>query len=160
MGGTSSLLLSVFGLALVPTRAQSISATEAEKHIGQRSTVCGTVTGEHTATSSRGEPTFVNLDGRYPNQIFTLLIWGEDRPSVGTLPADGSHVCATGVIQEYRGLPEIVVLSAAQLSRSAPTGAAATPSGATARCRDGSYSYSQHRQGTCSHHGGVAEWLQ
>ncbi|MGZ4358598.1 MAG: DUF3761 domain-containing protein [Gaiellaceae bacterium] len=35
----------------------------------------------------------------------------------------------------------------------------APPPGATARCRDGSYSYSQHRSGTCSHHGGVAEWL-
>jgi len=33
------------------------------------------------------------------------------------------------------------------------------PSGATAKCRDGTYSYSQHRQGTCSGHGGVAEWL-
>lgn len=32
-------------------------------------------------------------------------------------------------------------------------------SGATAKCRDGSYSYSQHRQGTCSGHGGVAQWL-
>lgn len=33
------------------------------------------------------------------------------------------------------------------------------PVGATARCRDGSYSFSQHRRGTCSHHGGVAEWF-
>lgn len=33
------------------------------------------------------------------------------------------------------------------------------PAGATARCGDGSYSFSQHRRGTCSHHGGVAEWL-
>lgn len=33
------------------------------------------------------------------------------------------------------------------------------PSGASAKCRDGSYSYSQHRQGTCSGHGGVAQWL-
>jgi hypothetical protein len=33
------------------------------------------------------------------------------------------------------------------------------PAGATARCRDGSYSFSQHRQGTCSHHGGVATWF-
>jgi hypothetical protein len=31
--------------------------------------------------------------------------------------------------------------------------------GASAVCRDGSYSYSQHRQGTCSHHGGVMKWL-
>lgn len=30
--------------------------------------------------------------------------------------------------------------------------------GATARCNDGSYSYSQHRSGTCSGHKGVAVW--
>jgi Protein of unknown function (DUF3761) len=33
------------------------------------------------------------------------------------------------------------------------------PAGATAQCRDGTYSFSQHRQGTCSHHGGVEQWL-
>jgi hypothetical protein len=33
------------------------------------------------------------------------------------------------------------------------------PAGASARCRDGSYSFSMHRRGTCSHHGGVAEWF-
>jgi hypothetical protein len=33
------------------------------------------------------------------------------------------------------------------------------PEGATARCRDGSWSFSEHRGGTCSHHGGVAHWL-
>ena len=32
-------------------------------------------------------------------------------------------------------------------------------SGATAQCGDGTYSYSQSHSGTCSHHGGVAEWL-
>jgi hypothetical protein len=33
------------------------------------------------------------------------------------------------------------------------------PAGATAQCKDGSYSYSQHRSGTCSGHGGVKQWL-
>ncbi|MBU9171524.1 DUF3761 domain-containing protein [Burkholderia gladioli] len=32
------------------------------------------------------------------------------------------------------------------------------PAGATARCRDGTYSFSRHRSGTCSRHGGVAQW--
>lgn len=32
------------------------------------------------------------------------------------------------------------------------------PEGATARCRDGAYSFSRHRRGTCSGHGGVAAW--
>jgi len=35
----------------------------------------------------------------------------------------------------------------------------AVPAGATARCTDGTYSFSQSRSGTCSHHGGVSEWL-
>lgn len=29
----------------------------------------------------------------------------------------------------------------------------------TAKCRDGSLSYSAHRSGTCSRHGGVASWM-
>ncbi len=40
-----------------------------------------------------------------------------------------------------------------------PVHADAPPAGATAQCGDGSYSFSQHRSGTCSHHGGVARWL-
>ena len=51
-------------------------------------------------------------------------------------------------------------------SQAAPRGRAPaatpqrTPAGQpTARCKDGTMSYSQHRSGTCSRHGGVAEWL-
>lgn len=33
------------------------------------------------------------------------------------------------------------------------------PIGASAQCGDGTYSFSQSRRGTCSHHGGVASWL-
>lgn len=40
-----------------------------------------------------------------------------------------------------------------------PYEAPSAPAGATAQCEDGTYSYSQSRRGTCSHHGGVASWL-
>ena len=33
------------------------------------------------------------------------------------------------------------------------------PAGASAQCRDGSFSFSEHHRGTCSYHGGVASWL-
>lgn len=39
-----------------------------------------------------------------------------------------------------------------------PMYASQRPAGASAQCRDGTYSFSEHRQGTCSHHGGVASW--
>jgi Protein of unknown function (DUF3761) len=40
-----------------------------------------------------------------------------------------------------------------------PVAAPKAPAGATAKCNDGTYSSSQHRSGTCSRHGGVAQWL-
>ncbi|MBA3898256.1 MAG: DUF3761 domain-containing protein [Sphingomonadaceae bacterium] len=47
--------------------------------------------------------------------------------------------------------------------RAAPAAAgqnthAGGPNGATAKCRDNTYSSSAHRSGTCSRHGGVAQW--
>ncbi len=39
-----------------------------------------------------------------------------------------------------------------------PTYYSSRPKGATALCRDGTYSFSRSRRGTCSHHGGVAQW--
>jgi hypothetical protein len=33
------------------------------------------------------------------------------------------------------------------------------PTGATAQCRDQTFSFSEHHRGTCSHHGGVLHWL-
>ncbi|WP_096240335.1 DUF3761 domain-containing protein [Streptomyces olivochromogenes] len=36
----------------------------------------------------------------------------------------------------------------------------ARPRGAMAKCKDASYSYSAHFQGTCSHHRGVKYWYR
>lgn len=109
------LLLSLVGLAFVPVSAQSVSAANAKNHVGEKVTVCGKVANEWTATGSKGEPTFINLDEPYPHQIFTIVVWGEDKPAVGKLPDQGSHVCIFGVIQEYHGVPEIKVWSRSQL---------------------------------------------
>jgi hypothetical protein len=110
---TLFLLLSI---ALLPAVAETITAADAKNHVGDQATVCGEVTGEKTAANSRGKPTFINLDSVYPKQVFTILVWGEDSKNVGELPRVGSRVCASGVIQDYKGVPEIVVRSSGQLS--------------------------------------------
>jgi hypothetical protein len=33
------------------------------------------------------------------------------------------------------------------------------PTGAIAKCKDGTYSHAKGHSGACSSHGGVAEWL-
>lgn len=67
-----------------------------------------------------------------------------------TAPATASGSCAADY---YRNSDGICV------HRPVKKQGSAAPQGATAQCRDGSYSFSQHRRGTCSHHGGVAKWL-
>lgn len=41
-----------------------------------------------------------------------------------------------------------------------PVRAQVVPKGASAQCRDLSYSFSASRRGTCSHHGGVRTWYK
>ncbi|MFF2102317.1 DUF3761 domain-containing protein [Streptomyces sp. NPDC058202] len=41
-----------------------------------------------------------------------------------------------------------------------PSSLSAHPRGATAKCKDNTYSYSAHFRGTCSHHRGVKYWYR
>jgi hypothetical protein len=106
-------------LLLVPSIgfAGTITAAQAREHDGETATVCGTVTNEHVAQGSRGKPTFMDLDSKFPDQVFAILVWDDDRTNVGPLPVTGIHVCATGLIQYYHGVPQMVVRSSKQLSR-------------------------------------------
>jgi hypothetical protein len=52
-----------------------------------------------------------------------------------------------------------ILAAAAALALGGAAFGASPPPGATARCGDGSFSYSRHHSGTCSHHGGVTVWL-
>jgi hypothetical protein len=113
-------IIPLLGLLLIADsfgQAQSLTTAQAKAHEGENATVCGTIAGERTSTTSRGEPTFINLDSAYPKQVFTILVWGDDQKSVGDLPPSGSHVCVTGLIKDYRGVPEIEVKTKDQIGR-------------------------------------------
>jgi hypothetical protein len=58
-----------------------------------------------------------------------------------------------------RGVPTVYFGTYASAGSSSTSTSTSTSGGATARCVDGTLSYSAHRSGTCSHHGGVAEWI-
>jgi hypothetical protein len=49
--------------------------------------------------------------------------------------------------------------AASTTRRSTAAGENSNPTGATAQCKDGTYSHAAHHSGACSHHGGVAKWL-
>jgi micrococcal nuclease len=114
----TSTLLSVFLGALLANASTPLTPVQASRHIGERATVCGVVASGHFAIRSRGNPTFLNMERPYPNQIFTVLIWGSDRDKFGApeLEYQGRQICVTGEIRSYRGIPEIVATKPTQIT--------------------------------------------
>jgi len=111
-------LLVIALFSVIPLIAQKrLTAEEAKAHIGETATVCGTVVSTHYATRTKGSPTFLNLDEPYPNQVFTILIWGSERPTFGDPEAryGRKKVCVTGLIKDYRGVPEMIVKQPSQI---------------------------------------------
>jgi hypothetical protein len=90
---------------------------QAKNHFRETATVCGLVVSTKYSASSRRSPTLLDLDHPYPQQPFTIVIWGTDRPKFGAPEATyaGKRVCVTGTIQEYRGKPEIIATDPSQI---------------------------------------------
>jgi len=96
-----------------------VNPIDADKFIGMEKTVCGIVASATYAIRSRGKPTFLNLDQPYPDEIFTIVIWGSDRNKFKNPPEvffKGKRVCVTGIIETYRGKPRIVVRGPDQIT--------------------------------------------
>jgi hypothetical protein len=106
-------------ILLLPLEAQKkLSPAEAKDHIGENATVCGNVVSTRYAASTKGQPTFLNLGKPYPNQIFTVVIWGNNRGKFGRpeVEYNEKRICVTGKIVEYRRVPEIVADDLAQIA--------------------------------------------
>jgi hypothetical protein len=91
----------------------AISWSNASTHVGERVTVEGPVVSTKYASSSRGEPTFLNIGKPYPDPgRFTVVIWGENRSNFPESPEDayeGKNICVSGLIETYQGSPQIIV---------------------------------------------------
>jgi hypothetical protein len=105
-------------LAAAPAGAATLAAEEAAHHVGETATVCGIVASARFAEHSKAQPTFLNLDKPYPEQRFTIVIFGRDREKFGTPEIALLHqrVCATGVIKLYDARPEMIVEDLVQLA--------------------------------------------
>ena len=89
-----------------------VPAAEAARHVGERRTVCGEVASTRYLPSVDGEPTFLNLGRPYPNQVFTVLVWGDDRPRFDRPPEErfrDRRICVTATIRKHRGTPQVIV---------------------------------------------------
>jgi hypothetical protein len=122
-----SISLVLFALALSPfllaaAGASPLKPEEAVQHIGETATVCGSVASAKHADTTRGQGTFLHLDKPYPHQIFTVIIWEKVRPAFGEPEKSLMHkrICVTGMIQAYKGKPEIQPSQPSQVREEPP----------------------------------------
>jgi len=113
------LSVAVFlGVCFVLLAGEVITTSQAIQYAGTNQTVSGRVVSVRYAAGSKGKPTFLNLDKPYPQQIFTVVIWGSDRSKFPEPPEKlyhGKKIRVTGLIKVYKGIPEITVSSPQQI---------------------------------------------
>ncbi len=138
-----------------------------KKKITEKSVIAFTTTNRDDATLAKGT-TKTTQEG----------VNGERTTTYEVTYTDGKETGRTKLSEEVTKPPvEKIVTNGTYVAPSAPTNcpngtytnsagnvvcspyaAPSVPSGATAKCADGTYSFSQSRRGTCSSHGGVSVW--
>jgi micrococcal nuclease len=95
----------------------TLTAAEAADHVGSTATVCGTVASTKFAQRSNAQPTYLNLDRPYPDQLLTVVIWGTDREAFGEPEArySGKSICVTGKVELFKGRPQIIARDPSQI---------------------------------------------
>ncbi|WP_394428867.1 DUF3761 domain-containing protein [Streptomyces sp. SGAir0957] len=120
-----------------------------------------------TVDVSEGEscddPTAGEDESSHPVIDYTDDPYADGSSTLGADSEDDSHSDDSGSASDSSG-PDDRGSSSGGSSDDSSGGSGSddspqAPAGASAQCNDGSYSYSAHRRGTCSHHGGVAVWL-
>jgi hypothetical protein len=117
----------MFGFAVAPgvavlsalaAAAAPLGPEDTARHLGETATACGVVASAKFLSDRRSQPTLLNLGKPYPDQLFTAVIWGEDRAKFGTPEKSltGKRVWVTGEIRDFRGIPEIRLSDPRQLS--------------------------------------------
>lgn len=96
---SQSMLIRILILAL--QASPTITTAEAKAFIGREATVCGIVKSARSAANSNRRPTFLNLDKPYPQQVFTIVIFEENRSKFAVPPEEqfkDKSICVTGKI--------------------------------------------------------------
>lgn len=86
------------------------NTSQAKYHIGDKATVCGKVVS--AKYNEKSGATFINLDRKFPDQIFTIQIWKDSRQNFSYHPEEellNKTICATGKILENQGVPVMTI---------------------------------------------------
>lgn len=95
-----------------------IKAEDAQKYIGQTVTVCGKIFTARFLEQANKQPTLLNMGAAFPNQPFTVVLFGESRVNFSYKPEEflnEKEICVTGLVQEYKGKPQMIITKEADV---------------------------------------------
>lgn len=111
------VVLIYFFVGIVSLEAQkntkTISPSEAQNYVGQNVIVKGYVA---QVSKSKGGNVFLNFEKKYPNQIFTAVVFKKNANKFSNIEKyQGKTVEVSGFIQVYKGKPQIVLEEPSQI---------------------------------------------
>jgi endonuclease G len=86
------------------------NTVQAKYQVNSKATICGTVVDAKFV--ERSGNTFLNLDKRFPNDIFSISIWKDDRVNFSYHPEVlllNKQICVTGMVRENNGKPTMSI---------------------------------------------------
>ncbi len=90
-----------------------IKTSEAKNYIGKYEIVVGFA---NQVYHSRGGTCFIDMDGDYPNNVFTAVIFKSDLKKFKDIDEyEDKEIEIIGRIKEYRGKPEIILKNQRQI---------------------------------------------
>lgn len=89
------------------------------QHVGETVSIYGPVVDSEYASTSNGQPTFLDLGTFYPDpDRVSIVIWGKNRSNFSPSPEalyEGKRICVTGEVYVYDGVCNIEVTSPDQI---------------------------------------------
>ena len=106
--------------AAVPINFENgqIGTAQVKYFFGETATVCGQVVATKYKINGKSDPTYINLDKKWPETVFTLMVFGKDRINFSYKPEEfltDKKICVTGKVGEFNGTPQIIATDETQI---------------------------------------------
>jgi hypothetical protein len=109
-----AVFMTVFSLFNSLFAQNTYSASEAIDHVGEYAYIKGKV---YQVYISKKGHIFLNMDGQYPNQPFTAVIFQSDAYKFNYVKSlENKTIVVKGIINLYKNKPEIILKNPEQLS--------------------------------------------
>jgi hypothetical protein len=113
------LAILLFTWSSLSSHAQKdIKLEELREHIGDSVKVQGKIYGVRYLETSKNTPTFINIGAAYPNQLLTVVIWGDVRSKLPYKPEEKLKqglLTIYGKVELFKDKPQIVISNPDQL---------------------------------------------